>query len=353
MTRAAEGPFFALSAAILFGGATAAAKALLSGVSPWMLAGLLYLGSGLGLGVIVLVRRPRGSSFAAMTGLSRRELPWLAGAVISGGVIAPLLLMWGLDRTPASTTSLLLNLEGVLTAVIAWAIFRENIGPRVMAGLAAIVAGAVLISITPGGGGYDGLAGRVAIIAACLGWAVDNNLTRHISAGDPAVIAGTKGLVAGGVNVLIALSMGQSFPSFDRTALSCAAGFLGYGASLVLFVMALRTLGAARTGAFFSTAPFIGAFASLFILGEQLVPMLIPGAVLMIIGLFLQLGERHIHEHTHDRLAHSHTHRHDEHHRHSHDDGSSDTGSHSHPHFHDQIKHSHRHFPDIHHRHGH
>ena len=353
MRRTAEGPFFALAAAVLFGGAAAAAKSLLDGVSPWMLAGLLYMGSGIGLGMLALFRSIRGEPLRRQSRLSRRELPWLAGAVVSGGLIAPLLLMWGLDRTPASTTSLLLNLEGVLTALLAWAVFRENIGPRVLGGLIAIIAGAVLLSIAPEGGRDEGFAGRFAIIAACLCWAVDNNLTRRISAGDPVVIAGTKGLVAGSVNVLIAVSAGQAIPPADRVALSCVVGFLGYGASLVLFVMALRTMGAARTGALFSTAPFIGAVSSLVFLGEGVGRMMLPAAALMGAGLVLQMGERHSHLHAHERQVHDHVHRHDEHHRHGHPEGVDVTARHGHPHEHEPLEHEHRHFPDIHHRHGH
>lgn len=349
-TRIPEGPVFALAAAALFGGATVAAKALLSDVSPWMLAGLLYLGSGLGLGTVILFR---SRSSRQRSRLSRRDLGWLSGAVLSGGILAPLLLLWGLDRTPATTTSLLLNLEGALTALLAWTVFRENIGPRVLAGLAAIIAGAVLLSISPGGGRDEGLAGRLAIILACLGWAVDNNLTRNISASDPAVIAGTKGLVAGAVNVLIALSAGHGFPSVDRVALCFSVGLLGYGASLVLFVLALRSMGTARTGSLFSTAPFIGATASVVLLGEKVGGMMLPAALLMGVGVLLQLRERHAHEHTHEAMVHQHAHSHDAHHRHEHGEEATKAGSHSHPHAHEPLTHSHRHFPDIHHRHGH
>ena len=332
MSRTVDGPFYALAAAALFGGATAAAKSLLEDISPWMLAGLLYLGSGIGLGILVLLRSSRGVSLGKQSRLTRRELPWLAGAVVSGGMIAPLLLMWGLDRTPASTTSLLLNLEGVLTALLAWAVFRENIGSRVLGGLLAIIAGAALLSIAPEGGRDEGLSGRLAIIAACLCWAVDNNLTRRVSAGIPVFIAGSKGFVAGSVNVLIALSSGQTLPTIDRTAISMLVGFLGYGASLVLFVMALRTMGAARTGALFSTAPFIGAVSSLVFLHEGVGPMLVPAAILMGAGMVLQIGERHSHGHVHERLVHDHTHRHDEHHQHDHPAGLPVPDRHSHPH---------------------
>ncbi len=318
-----------------------------------MLAGLLYLGSGIGLGAYVLARHLLGTRRKHSTPLTRSDLPWLAGAVLSGGILAPLLLMWGLMRTPASTTSLLLNLEGVLTALIAWMVFRENLGLRVLLGLLAIIGGAVVLSISPEGGMDAGLLGRIAIVAACLGWAVDNNLTRRISAGDPAVIAGIKGLVAGGVNVSIAMAIGQAVPSISITALSCLVGFIGYGASLVLFVLALRAMGAARTGTLFSTAPFIGAVASLLFLGEHASAMLLPAALLMGAGVWLQLGEKHHHEHVHELLVHQHPHEHDEHHLHQHDGTEEERTRHNHPHSHVPLTHFHQHYPDIHHRHDH
>jgi len=351
--RTAEGPLLALVAAALFGGATAAAKALLGDVTPFMLAGLLYLGSGLGLGIFILARRFLGTGCRHSISLTRSDLPWLAGAVLCGGVLAPLLLMWGLLRTPATTSSLLLNLEGVLTALIAWVVFRENLGSRVFLGLLAIIAGAIILSISPDGGVDAGLPGRIAILAACLGWAVDNNLTRRISAGDPAVIAGIKGLVAGGVNISIALAMGQAVPRASTAALSCLVGFIGYGASLVLFVLALRAMGAARTGALFSTAPFIGAIASLLFLGEHVSAMLLPAALLMGAGVWLQLGEKHRHVHVHKAVFHQHPHEHDEHHLHQHDGSEGDEARHNHPHSHAPVTHIHQHYPDIHHRHDH
>jgi drug/metabolite transporter (DMT)-like permease len=350
--KTAEGPLLALIAAAFFGGATAAAKALLGDVTPFMLAGLLYLGSGLGLGSFLLAgrlfRAKRGYSYS----LTRSDLPWLAGAVICGGILAPLLLMWGLLRTPASTTSLLLNLEGVLTALIAWLVFRENIGSKVLMGLLAIVAGAVFLSISPAGGTDGGMAGRIAIVAACFCWAVDNNLTRRISAGNPAVIAGIKGLFAGTVNLSIALTLGQSIPRAPVAMMSCLVGFIGYGASLVLFILALRAMGAARTGALFSTAPFIGALASLLFLGERASPMLLPAALLMGLGIWLQMGEEHRHVHVHEETVHRHSHVHDAHHGHDHET-ETDTGRHSHSHRHLPVTHAHHHYPDIHHMHDH
>jgi drug/metabolite transporter (DMT)-like permease len=348
-----EGPLLALAAAVFFGGTTAAAKALLGEVRPFMLAGLLYLGAGIGLSLVFFTRGVIHGGERPSVSLNRQDLPWLAGAVAAGGIIAPLLLMWGLQRTPASTVSLLLNLEGVLTVLIAWMVFRENIGSRVLLGLLAVVTGAAVLSIEPAGSTGEGLIGRIAIIGACLGWAVDNNLTRRISAGDPSVIAGIKGLFAGTVNVSIALALGQPIPGAGASALSGLVGFIGYGASLVMFVLALRMMGAARTGALFSTGPFIGAIAAIVILGEHARPVLIPAAMLMGAGLWLQLGERHHHEHVHDYLEHSHAHSHDDHHDHDHESEAEPEKSHHHVHAHKKMTHSHHHYPDIHHRHHH
>jgi drug/metabolite transporter (DMT)-like permease len=350
--RTPRGPLLAIASAAFFGGATVAAKALLGGSTPFMLAGLLYLGAGLGLGPFLIMSS--GRSGQSRSGrLARRDMPWLTGAVVTGGILAPLLLMWGLARIQASTASLLLNLEGVLTVVIAWAFFREYVGPRVLAGMAAVVAGATLVSISPGETVSGGFAGIAAVTLACLGWATDNNLTRRISAGDPVFIACTKGLVAGGVNVGIALSLGQQMPAVSTVGLALLVGFLGYGASLVLFILALRAMGAARTGALFSTAPFIGAFGSLLFLGERIGPAFLPSAAVMGAGVWLQLREKHGHRHVHDALTHDHPHEHDEHHGHGHEGEEMPRGLHSHPHTHIALAHAHPHYPDIHHRHGH
>jgi drug/metabolite transporter (DMT)-like permease len=276
--------------------------------------------------------------------------------VASGGIAAPVLLMWGLTRTSASTASLMLNLEGVLTVLIAGALFRENIGGRIAAGLAMVIAGAALLSAAPGAGGDAGPAGSAggaAIAGACLLWALDNNLTRRISAGNPVAIAGIKGLTAGSANLAASILFGMSLPDAGTAAIAGISGFLGYGASLVLFILALREAGAARTGALFSTAPFIGAGASLLFLGEPAGPMLLPAAALMAAGVWLQSSERHIHVHSHGSMFHEHTHVHEMHHAHAHDGTEPPGERHCHPHMHESMEHSHAHLPDIHHRHGH
>jgi drug/metabolite transporter (DMT)-like permease len=347
----ARGIQLALIAAVLFGLSTPLAKALLVGVSPQVLAGLLYVGSGTGLGLFWLARTRRGGH-AAEAPITRRDLPWLAGAIAAGGGIAPALLMAGLTRTPASTAALMLNLEGVFTALIAWVVFRENVDRRIAFGMGAIVAGGVLLS-WQGKVGYSGWAGPWLITAACLGWAVDNNLTQKVSAGDPVQIAGAKGLIAGTVNLALGLVLGAVVPLGPQLAGALIVGLLGYGVSLVLYVRAMRELGTARTGAYFALAPFVGASVGLLLFKEPLTWPFLVAAALMGLGLWLHLSERHEHQHVHEPTLHTHLHRHDEHHHHAHASDDPLGEPHSHPHQHELIVHAHPHYPDIHHRHGH
>lgn len=340
---------YALLAAFLFGASTPFAKLLVGELSPWLLAGLLYLGSGLGLAAIRLIR-DRGWRSG---GLLRAEWPWLLGAIGSGGVLGPLALMFGLTRTSGSTASLLLNLEAVLTAVIAWVAFKENADRRIVLGMIAIAAGGLVLSWSGGQGQTTDWLGPLAIIAACLCWAIDNNLTRRVSASDALFIAGVKGTVAGVVNTSLALALGAAMPAMPVVVAAMTIGVLGYGVSLVLFVLALRGLGAARTGAYFSTAPFIGAAVSLVMLGESASMALWLAAGLMGWGVWLHLTERHEHEHRHEAVAHSHRHAHDEHHQHPHDFPWVAGQAHTHWHQHMALVHKHPHFPDIHHRHLH
>ena len=343
----------ALTAAALFGAATPLAKALLGAMSPFMVAGLFYLGSGIGLGIGILFRRFRQTAQQTEPAqrLQKAELPWLAGAIAAGGVAGPALLMLGLSSTPAATSALLLNLEGVLTAVIAWVIFRENVDLQVFLGMVAIVAGGAVLSWHPGAAGVP--VGALLIVGACLCWAIDNNLTRKVSANDAMVIACLKGLTAGPVNIAIAVATGATAPTLPTTAAAMLTGLGGYGVSLVLFVVALRNLGTARTGAYFSVAPLFGVALSLLIWPEMPSATFWIAAALMALGIWLHVRERHVHEHTHERMEHTHRHRHDEHHQHAHDFPYEGDEPHTHPHVHLPITHSHAHFPDIHHRHRH
>ncbi len=335
----------ALASAVLFGASTPVAKLLLGGVSPWVLAGLLYLGSGLGLAALRLVRRP------AEAPLRRSDLPWLAAVVLTGGVIGPGLLMVGLSQTAAATASLLLNLEGIATMVIAWLWFRENVDRRILLGAAAILLGALLLSWQGGPEAFGW--GSLAIAGACLAWGVDNNLTRRLSAADPVQIAMTKGLVAGATNLALATVAGAPWPATGAAIGAAVVGFLGYGVSLVLFVLGLRHLGTARTSAYFSTAPFIGAVLSVGLVGDSVTAQLLVAAALMGAGLYLHLVERHEHEHLHEEMEHEHRHVHDEHHQHVHTPDDPPGEPHSHRHRHARLRHSHPHYPDLHHRHRH
>ena len=339
----------ALLAAILFGASTPFAKLLLGEVSPWLLAGLLYLGSGFGL-VLARLLRDRGWK---PSGLAAGEWPWLLGAIFFGGALGPLALMFGLTHTSASTASLLLNLEAVLTAVIAWVVFKENADRRIVFGMLAIVAGGVVLAWADGQGGATDWLGPLAIIGACLCWAIDNNLTRRVSASDALFIAGIKGAIAGVVNAALALALGASLPAALVLVGTLSVGLLGYGISLVFFVLALRGLGTARTGAYFSIAPFIGTAVSLALLGESTSAAFWLAAALMGWGVWLHLTEHHEHEHIHEPMEHSHRHIHDAHHRHQHDFDWNGDDAHEHWHQHEALVHKHPHFPDTHHRHKH
>ena len=339
----------ALVAAALFGASTPLAKALVGELPPLLLAGLLYLGSGLGLTIVRLIRDRRWQP----SGFTRAEWPWFLGAVFFGGILGPAALMFGLTTTSGSTASLLLNLEAVLTAVLAWVVFRENADRRIVLGMALIVAGGVVLSWSGRTDASAGWTGPLAVAAACLCWAIDNNLTRKVSGSDALLIAAVKGLVAGGFNTALALMLGASLPTANTVLLAMVVGLAGYGISLVSFVMALRGLGSARTGAYFSTAPFIGAAVAIIFFGETPSLAFWIAAGLMALGVWLHLTESHGHDHLHEPMEHTHDHAHDEHHQHVHDFAWDNAEPHAHPHQHARLRHSHAHFPDIHHRHPH
>lgn len=338
-----------LAAALLFGAAAPFAKLLLEQVGPWLLSALLYLGSGAGLFLLRRIRR------APAVRLRAGEGRWLAGAVLAGGVAGPVLLMLGLAGLPASQASLLLNAEGVLTALLAWFVFRENVDRRVALGMLAIVAGGVVLA-WPAAGAAAGGASALLVLGACLAWAVDNNLTRKVSLADASWIAMVKGLAAGSTNLVLAIALGSAWPSLPSAGAAALLGFFSYGVSLVLFVLGLRSLGTARTGAYFSVAPFFGALLAVTLLGEPVDGRLAIAAALMAIGVWLHLTERHEHRHAHQAVEHAHEHVHgagDEHHDHAHEPPVPPGTKHSHAHRHEPMVHSHPHFPDAHHRHEH
>lgn len=337
----------ALVAALLFGIGTPFAKLLLGPVNPWLLAGLLYLGSGLGLALVRVWRQRRKANTRH---LSHAETRWLAGAILAGGVVAPVLLMWGLSRMPASSAALLLNAEGTLTALLAWFVFRESFDRRIAIGMVLIVLGSIVLTWSSDAS-FNSMFPTLAVLGACLGWAIDNNLTRKVALADATLIAMIKGLAAGTVNITMAWLLGATQPPLSILLAAGAIGFLSYGLSLVLFVVALRHLGTARTGAYFSTAPFVGAVLALPLLGESLSIQFGVAALLMAAGVWLHLTEQHEHWHTHEELEHEHEHIHDDHHQHAH--STPITGAHTHKHRHEALTHSHPHYPDVHHRHDH
>jgi drug/metabolite transporter (DMT)-like permease len=338
----------AVASAVLFGASAPFAKLLLGSTDPQLLAGLLYLGAGVGLAIGHAGRAALGVG-AAEAPLRRADMPWLTAIIVFGGVLGPLFLMLGLARTSAASGSLLLNLEGLATMAIAWVVFRENVDRRLLLGAASILAGAVVLSWHGQGIRID--TGGWLIAAACLAWGIDNNLTRKLSSTDPVVIALIKGLTAGTVNLALALMLGARLPPIGAIGGAIVVGFLGVGVSLVLFVLALRHLGSARTGAYFSLAPFLGALIAIVLLSEPATPQLLVAGALMAFGLWLHLTERHGHDHTHQAIEHEHSHVHDDHHQHGREGPA--TEPHSHWHRHEALRHQHVHYPDLHHRHEH
>lgn len=335
----------ALGAALLFGAGTPLAKWLLDAVDPWLLAGLLYLGSGVGL---TLYRRLKHSPAVH---LPRNEVLWFAGSIMAGGIVGPVLLMIGLTGMPASGASLLLNAESMFTALLAWFAFKENFDQRIALGMLAIIAGAIVLSV-PGEAQITQLWPTIFILGACFAWGIDNNLTRKVSLTDATWIASVKGWVSGSVNLSLAFLLGASMPAIQNMAGAMLVGFLAYGVSLTLFVVGLRHLGTARTGAYFAVAPFFGALLAL-LMGESItIPLIIAGA-LMALGTWLHLTERHEHSHVHEEMEHDHEHFHDQHHQHTHNDPVPPGAKHTHPHRHKPMTHTHLHFPDSHHRHDH
>lgn len=345
----------ALLSALLFGAATPVVKVVMGEANPWLVAGLLYAASGIGLSLY----RFLGSQRWPLRLPPKGDLPWLCAAISCGGIIGPVLLMTGLQAIPASRVSLLLNAEGVFTALIAWIVFHEGVDRRIALGMLCIVSGALLLSWQEGAQGGSNVGIKVgaiwptlAVLGACVAWALDNNLTRKLAHYDATFLAATRGIVAGAVNIAIAVLAGVPLPALATMLVIGVVGCLSFGISMVLFVTALRELGAARTGAYFSVAPFFGALLAL-LFGEPFTWTLAIAGVCMGAGVWLHVSERHEHLHRHEALRHSHRHRHDEHHQHDHDFAWEGNEPHEHEHVHEELEHSHGHFPDVHHRHRH
>jgi drug/metabolite transporter (DMT)-like permease len=341
-----------ITAATLYGVGLPLTKALLKDISPVAMAGLLYCGAFLGVGsYYALVHLARDVPKDASTSLSRPDLPWLAGSVLTGGFLAPILLMVGMNLSSGFSTSLLSNLEGVATAIIAVLAFHESTGKRLWLALGCVTSGAVLLSWNGGAGRFEA-AGPVLIVLSMVCWGFDNNFTRQIATKDPLQIALVKSLVAGTVPMLIILGIGGRIPLDITLVYALVVGAFGYGASLVFFIIALKGIGASRTGALFGLAPFVGAVVSVLVLHDWLGWIMLPAAALMALGAWLIVAETHRHEHIHEPMEHAHAHAHDDgHHGHPHDEKVS--GPHVHDHVHAGITHDHDHYPDDHHRHGH
>ncbi len=338
-----------LAAAVLFGVSAPLSKILLGEVSGVMLASLLYLGSGIGLLFYRGLMAQNGST-GKEAPLKRTDILWLAGAVFAGGVAAPIALLTGLSSTPSSVASLLLCFEGVSTALIAALFFKESVDGRTLAAVFLILLGSVILTFQPGE--WTVSAGALSILAACVFWGMDNNFTRNISYKDPVEIVTIKGLCAGSFSLILALLLQNGIPGVFFILSALLLGFFSYGLSTVLFVYSLRNLGAARSGALFGIAPFIGAIASFLLLHEEPNILFITALPLMLIGVYLLVAEKHDHLHTHDNGEHEHPHQVDEHHTHEHDDIGCEK-THLHPHIHEPLTHKHSHAPDTHHRHNH
>lgn len=341
----------ALVAAFFFGLSAPFSKLLLSSVSPAVLAGLLYLGSFTGLVFVSLFRRIAAPMSSREAPLRGRDYLYLAGSILAGGIAAPLFLLFGLDLTEASSASLLLNIEGILTVLFAALIFREHVGKRIWGSAAIMLAASSVLTYAPASGGLPVRHGSLLVLASALMWALDNNLTRELSHRNPYVIATVKGLAAGVTNLAIAFALGAALPSLYSLSGALAVGALSYGASIVLFIYALRNIGTSRTSTYFGAAPFIGVTVSIILIGERLTPQIVAASALMLAGLWLILKENHDHEHAHAGFCHDHSHIHDEHHTHAYDLCSDEP--HSHIHTHGELTHSHAHVPDLHHFHRH
>ena len=345
----------ALGAAILFGASVPATKWVGASIDPILLAGLLYLGSGLGLTLWIFGAYANNPGKRPTIRVrNAKEGYYLGGAIFFGGILAPVLLMIGLRRTPSSTASLLLNSETAFTVALACLIFKETYGKRLILGFVLLLAGGAFLAMSDKSRLSGNLAGVLAIAGACVGWAIDNNLTKQVTSLDAPFLAALKGIVAGTVNIGLALGLGMRIPELRSTLATMGIGFLGYGLSLVLFILSLRKIGAARTSAYFSTAPFVGAVISIFLLNEPFVWPLGVAGFLMALGVYLHLTESPSHKHTHDFLEHDHEHIHDVHHQHQHSPVDPPGEPHSHPHQHEPLVHSHPHeHDDFHHNHGH
>ena len=352
MSPKRQGAFFGLTAALLFGISPPFAKLLLPESGPMLTAGLLYLGAGLGLLLFEVTGRPWLHSGMKEASVRRADAVWLVGVILTGGMLGPFLMLWGLERLSGVLTSLLLNLETPVTVLIAILVFREHLVRLELVGVLVIVGGAGILLYRPGAIRGD-IVGILAVLGACFCWALDNNLSQRLSLRDPLVVTRMKTLGAGIGMLALAAPTSQQWPSFPILLATLLLGLVSYGVSLVLDMRALRLLGAAREAGFFATAPFIGAVVAVPVLGERWDIQDAAATAFMMVGVALLLRGRHAHAHQHEEVEHDHSHRHEEHHDHGHDGGPVLQEPHAHVHWHLPLTHDHPHLSELHHRHDH
>jgi drug/metabolite transporter (DMT)-like permease len=341
----------ALVAALFFGCVAPGTKFFIKNLPPQSMAGVLYFFAGAGLFIILGLK---GEIQSSISQFQKEDSRWIFAAIFFGGILGPAFLTYGLLNISASTASLLLNFESVLTSLIAWTVFKEHFEKRIVWGMLFIILGGLILSWSShGSNGSDRLLGFVLISLACLSWGIDNNVTRNISHRNPIFTASLKGLVAGSANLVLGMAIGEKLSFNTDLILVGTIGFLGIGVSLVAFIVSLKDIGTARTGALFSTAPFVGSILSILVLKDPVSTSFIVALFLMACGVWLHFSEVHSHEHTHTDIEHCHEHTHDEHHLHHHESNNSQQGSHIHLHRHKNMTHNHPHFPDIHHQHSH
>lgn len=347
-----QGALYGLAAAVLFGISPPFAKLLLPESGPVMTAGLLYLGAGLGLLIFEMTGRPWLNPGAEEAPVRRADIGLLAGVMLTGGMLGPFLMLWGLERLSGVLTSLLLNLEAPFTVLVAILLFREHLARQELIGVMVILCAAALLTYRPGAMRGD-VAGILAVLGACLCWAVDNNLSQRLSLRDPLVVTRIKTLGAGLGMLCLAVISGQHWPSLTITLTVLLLGLVSYGISLVCDMRALRLLGAAREASIFAAAPFIGALVAVPVLGERWNLQDAAATALMMAGVALLLRAHHAHGHTHEKLEHDHLHHHEAHHDHRHEGEESRQEPHAHPHHHPPLTHDHPHLSELHHRHEH
>jgi len=341
---------WAILAALLYGISLPVSKILLTEIPPTLMAAFLYLGAGLGMAILALIKRSNNLEQKEAK-LTRQELPFTLAMIVLD-IAAPIFLMAGLSMTIAANASLLSNFEIVATSLLAMLIFKESIGKRLWLAISLITLSSIILSADTLSG-FSFSAGSLFILLACLCWGLENNCTRKLSIKNPLQIVIIKGLSSGLGALLIALLiLSEKAAHGGYIFAALVLGFFSYGLSIFFYVYAQRELGAARTSAYYAIAPFIGVALSFLLLGEKPTASFIVALPIMLIGAYFAVSEKHKHQHTHPQMIHEHRHSHDdEHHSHQHD--AQVFGEHSHPHRHEEIKHEHSHTNDIHHNHPH